>query len=450
MKKCFYCFWEKVLNIGMNDKLSYLDVIRLKILNQQSFFINLIVFILLLKTIFEGENDTWILLIVLGLCSVVQFLNHFQKYLVARLYWTAFFPTMTAAVIIIYGEAAEAEVAFFIFMVTSLILYNNNWFRFGLVFFTLCLFAGSIYYTNNFESPYSHVVDDADKILIFLATALCISTIIHAFFVEVQQHIKELEIKNKNLNKAYEEIERFAYISSHNLKTPVRTIHSFTDLISRQLKKEKDNPVNEYLDFIRQGAQQMQLLITDILEYSKLNQNDSIEMERVDLNQIVYFIRQQLEHISTKPMHIEAAKLPILYSNKTLITAVFQNLMENSVKYNNKEFIHIDISFILKKETIIFHFKDNGIGIAKEYHEKIFGMFERLENSTQYQGTGIGLAMCKKIVQKLGGKIGIKSESNKGSCFWVELPVFNKNLELKVHLKPEPFSPKTQSVNYFT
>lgn len=423
MKKKIDTFWEQLLNLGMSEELSYLDKVRLKILNQQGFYVVLIVFLFIIKTIAEGEGDILLLLFILFLSSFILIFNYWKKHLASKLYWTIFFPSLMMGVIMLYGEAIHGEATFFIFMITALIFFSNNLIRLFLTIFTISLFLFSIYYTNNYDSPYSDITDKVDKVLIFTVTALCISAVIRTFSGELRTHIKDLERNNVDLSNAYKEIERFAYISSHNLKTPIRTIRSFTDLISRDLNRNQTENLPEYLDFVKQGAEQMQFLVTDILEYSKLNQEENIQLEEVDLNKTIDFIQLQIKSFSTKSIEIKTESLPIIQSNQTLINAIFQNLIENSIKYNDAENILIEIFGETTEDCHILTFKDNGIGIAKEYHEKIFEMFERLHSNPKYEGTGIGLAMCKKIVEKLGGKIGVDSEEGEGAEFYLELPI---------------------------
>ncbi len=423
MKENLIKLWSKLLNIGMSDELSYINRVRLKILNQQGFYVVLIVFLFIIKTLAEGEEDIWILFIILLTSSFILVLNYWKKHLAAKLYWTVFYPSLMMGVIVLYGEAIHGEATFFIFMVTVLIFFSENWIRTFLIIFTITLFLFSIYYTNNYESPFAEITDEIDKVLFFSVTVLCISAIIVTFSGELLRHIKELESNNIDLSNAYKEIERFAYISSHNLKTPIRTIRSFTDLMARDLNRKKTENLPEYLDFVKQGAEQMQFLIIDILEYSKLNQDKGIQIEAVNLNKTIDFIQMQIQSFSEKSIEIKTDKLPTIQSNQTLINSIFQNLIENGIKYNDSKQILITISIRTTEDTHILTFEDNGIGIAKEYHEKIFNMFERLHSNPKYEGTGIGLAMRKKIVEKLGGKISVDSEEGKGAKFYLELPI---------------------------
>lgn len=238
----------------------------------------------------------------------------------------------------------------------------------------------------------------------------------------LQQKQVKIEVQNKDLEDVNKDLERFTYISSHNLKTPIRTIRSFADLIERDLKRKKHENLSEYLNFIKQGASQMQLLVTDILEYSQYNQQKAVETAEVNLNKTIDFIHTQLQSFSHKKIKFEVPTLPIIESNETFINAIFQNLIENGVKYNEAETIEITISYENKQDKHLFLFKDNGIGINPIYHDRIFEMFERLQTDSKYAGSGIGLGMSKKLIEKLNGRIWVDSAINQGSTFYVELP----------------------------
>ncbi len=415
--------WQKISHIGTNDEMSYLDIMRLKILNQLTVSIIFIILLFIIKTLFEGEEDIYVLFIILVFSSAILPFHYFKMYQPARMYWAIYFPLLLTAATMLYGRGVGANTAFFIFITTSMFLFDNFRNQVLANLFIIVLFLGSMYYTNFYESPYADITDDGDIILMFIITAVGVSTIILTFIQEIRKYIKELENKNNSLSTAYEEIERFSYISSHNLKTPVRTIRSFTDLIERDIKRGKTEHISEYLEYIKQGSEQMQYLINDILEYSKISQDKHIELESVDLNKAMSFIASQAQIGATKPIELQISDLPIIESNRTLINAVFQNLIENAAKYNDKPSVEISVSYKLASKMHVFSFADNGIGIDKVYHDKIFGMFERLHSDPNIVGTGIGLAMSKRIVERLGGSISLISEVGKGSTFFVELPV---------------------------
>ncbi len=240
---------------------------------------------------------------------------------------------------------------------------------------------------------------------------------------ELKEYYTEVEEKNQELAVKNQELERFTYIASHDMKTPLRTIAGFIGLIERRLKKnEKDEELLEYLSFVKSGAKQLNDLISDTLEFSKV-EHQEIEFDEVDSNQMINWIGNNFGEnvILTK------GELPVIISNNSLLHKVFQNIIENGVKYNESTIKTIDINYKESESHHTFSIQDNGIGIDEAYFEKIFVMYKRLHNNEKFQGTGLGLAICKKIVEQLGGELSLTSAVGKGSTFFIKLP------KLKTH-----------------
>ncbi len=244
----------------------------------------------------------------------------------------------------------------------------------------------------------------------------------------------KLKETNSQLQNSNEELERFAYIASHDLKSPLRGVISFITLFNRRYKNQIDEEGQEFLDIIATNADQMQHLIEDILEYSKSN-NRVLKKERVDLNKV---LNQIVSHIDSKDFYLDGkihfTPLPVIESDFTMIKQLFQNLIENGLKYNHGHHKLVSVQYLEKETELYFIIKDNGIGMEEIYFDKIFEMFQRLHNKNEYQGTGIGLAICKKIIQQLEGKIWVTSKLNEGSIFHITFP---KNLLLSEKNKKE-------------
>jgi PAS domain S-box-containing protein len=234
---------------------------------------------------------------------------------------------------------------------------------------------------------------------------------------QLKEYTRQLEQSNK-------ELERFAYIASHDMKTPLRNIVSFLNLIERRIKKQDDKELLEFINFATSNAKYMHSLVRDILEFSKISKLDET-YESVDLNEIISQVETNLSDYVEKKnaiINVNLNGLTLINANKIHIGQLFQNLIENGIKYNENPKPEINIDTIINKKSVEIIIKDNGIGISKNFHEQIFEMFKRLHNSTQYQGTGIGLAICKKIVEMYGGEIRIESEEDKGTCFIITFP----------------------------
>jgi PAS domain S-box-containing protein len=228
---------------------------------------------------------------------------------------------------------------------------------------------------------------------------------------KVRQRTEELERKNK-------ELEQFAYVASHDLQEPLRTIASFVDLLGKQYKSKLDDNADKYMDYILQSSDRMKTLIKDLLDYSRLGREK--EARQVNCNNIVGEVKADLNRvIRDNQAEVNAEELPIIEAYPTELKLLFQNLVSNSIKFRRPDVPPV-VEIRASKENghWKFAFKDNGIGIEQQYLERIFVIFQRLHNRTSYEGSGIGLAHCKKIVELHGGKIWVESEVGVGSTFY--------------------------------
>lgn len=250
---------------------------------------------------------------------------------------------------------------------------------------------------------------------------------------ELRRYNEELAASNRQLEQSNTELERFAYIASHDLKSPLRNIISFLNLIERKVRRHPDTQLLEYLKFATDSARQMHQLILDVLEFSRVNQ-DEVQTSVVDLNDtLVSALRNLKEEMVQKKAVVEASKLPVVEANSVYMMQVLQNLIGNGIKYNESRIPIIQIGVTDKRTHYQFYVRDNGIGIPPEFHEQVFEMFKRLHTREQYQGTGIGLALCKKIILKLGGHIWLDSAAGQGTTFYFTIP---KDRKAVTHTSP--------------
>jgi PAS domain S-box-containing protein len=227
----------------------------------------------------------------------------------------------------------------------------------------------------------------------------------------LQKHAKELAISNA-------ELEQFAYVASHDLQEPLRMVTSFMTQLEKKYSDVVDDKGKQYIHFAVDGAKRMRQIILDLLEFSRVGRTED-DLEDVNLNNLVNEIlalyRKQIEE---KKARIVFDNLPVIHTYKTPFRQVLQNLISNSLKYQGHRTVPlITISYTESNTHWQFSVKDNGIGIDAAYFDKIFIIFQRLHNKDEYSGTGMGLAITKKIVENLGGKIWIESEVGKGSTF---------------------------------
>ena len=240
--------------------------------------------------------------------------------------------------------------------------------------------------------------------------------------LELLQMNDSLLQKTEELTKLNTELERFAFVASHDLQEPLRTVTSFLQLLEKKFSNLIDSTAKKYIDFAVNGAERMKYLIRDLLEYSSSGK-DIEDYTEVDLNQVVSDITQLFE-ITKGEIDItyQIGKMPTVLAMNFKMHQVFQNLIGNAIKYRGEEKLVIEITAKEEEEDWQISVKDNGIGIEPQYHEVVFELFNRLHNASEYSGTGIGLAVCKKIVEMHGGKIWVQSNLNKGSEFIFTLP----------------------------
>ncbi|MDP4191569.1 MAG: PAS domain S-box protein, partial [Bacteroidota bacterium] len=240
-----------------------------------------------------------------------------------------------------------------------------------------------------------------------------------------ERKIVELRLKKtlEELARSNQELEQFAYIASHDLQEPLRMISSFIRMFEMKYKNRIDEKANEYIWQIVDGANRMSSLIQDLLSYARVTTKKE-SFADTELNAIISEIRRDLQVaiVETKTS-IEVDFLPEIKADATQMKQLLQNLIQNSLKFRNKEKTFIKISAELKDKEWIFTVKDNGIGIKSEDFDRIFMLFQRLNEKDKYPGTGIGLAICKRIVERHGGHIWLESEEGKGTTFYFSIPV---------------------------
>lgn len=231
-----------------------------------------------------------------------------------------------------------------------------------------------------------------------------------------------LERRALDLQESNLELERFAYIASHDLQEPLRMVTSFLQLLKKKYSGVLDETAEQYINFAVDGGERMKKLIHDLLEYSRVGVNKD-DYAEIDLNQLLEYVTGLFkESIIITNAELIIHDLPMIYGRKAQFTQLFQNLVSNSIKYRSKQQLRIEIGCIDKKYEWEFYISDNGIGIDPKFNEKIFVIFQRLHNRSEYAGTGIGLSICKKIVERHGGKMWVESSLGEGSTFRFTIP----------------------------
>jgi signal transduction histidine kinase len=232
--------------------------------------------------------------------------------------------------------------------------------------------------------------------------------------------------RTKALTRSNDSLREFAYIVSHDLKEPLRTIAGFVSLMAKELERKGllEDEVEEYVGYAKSGTRQMEKLISDILAYSKLNVEEK-RTDNVNIDEVIGEVKPLLAkalYESDPTLHF--TELVNIRGEKRLMVQLFQNLISNAIKYRSADREpEVTIGCVEHSDTLVCYFvKDNGIGIAKQYYDTVFQAFKRLHSKVEYEGTGVGLAICKKIVEIHGGDIWIESVEGEGSTFYFTLP----------------------------
>lgn len=240
---------------------------------------------------------------------------------------------------------------------------------------------------------------------------------------EMKQTLVDLEKAKTELEYSNKELEQFAYVASHDLQEPLRMVASYTQLLAKRYGDKLDNDAHDFINFAVDGAKRMQTLINDLLAFSRLGTRKK-PFCRIDLNEVVSQVLKNLEFsIKESNAIISVDTLPEISCDKTQLEQVFQNLISNAIKFRGDKKPEITIDVIESGTNWQISVRDNGIGFNPDYSEKIFIIFQRLHGKDKYTGTGIGLALCRKIVERHGGKIWTESAQGEGSTFYFTLPI---------------------------
>ena len=230
---------------------------------------------------------------------------------------------------------------------------------------------------------------------------------------EIQEYAQKLEMSNFELNQ-------FAHVASHDMKEPLRTISNYAQLLTKTLNTDLEVDQRDYLHYINDGAKRMMNVIQSLLQLSKIE--SAQKKQEIEMNEVVEDVKSMLKlNIEDRKATVHSTHLPKIIADRPYITQLMQNLIGNAIKYNQSSSPKVEISCKETDNAYSFEVADNGIGIAPQYREKVFIIFQRLHHRNEYDGTGIGLSICKKIVDSLGGKIWIEDSHLGGTklCFTI-------------------------------
>jgi signal transduction histidine kinase len=320
----------------------------------------------------------------------------------------------------------KATLIFFAIAVALSAAYGGLWP--GLFTTLLSVFAAGLLFQN---STYL-LAQSQSSLVLFAVLGVTISAIIHllhrahanvvAARTQLERVNKQLSQRTDALSRSNEELQQFAYALSHDLQTPLRNIGTLTALLVRRNSEILDKDSKEYAQLIVTGVQRMESMIKGLLDYTTATvdiQDRAVSNSNTVLEQVLHNLRYLID---TESAVITFDELPIVQANDDRLAQVFSNLITNAIKYRGDRKPKVHVTATDNGTEWIFKVKDNGIGIDMQHADEIFVLFKRLHSSEQYDGSGIGLAVCKTVIERFGGQIWVESEPGKGSTFFFTIP----------------------------
>ena len=249
--------------------------------------------------------------------------------------------------------------------------------------------------------------------------------------MELEARAAELAKKTEDLTRSNSELEQFAYVASHDLQEPLRMISSYVQLLSRRYEGKLDKDADDFIAYAVEGTKRMQQLINDLLAYSRVGTRGKppvpTDFEDV-FSEAMANLKITTEEAGAVVTHDQ---LPTAMADRLQMVQLFQNLIGNAIKFRGKDVPQVHVSARQEGELWVFSVRDNGIGIDPQFHDRIFTIFQRLHGREEYPGTGIGLAVSKKIVERHGGRIWLESSLGKGTTFYFTVPMQAEQAEIE-------------------
>ena len=431
--------FTRLIKTGVQPNHTFDEKLRIELSNQ---FVTIGIVMACLHLVINslGQNifpENIIAILWIGLHSIVLVLNYFQKHQTARFYLVIYATSYVFCLALLYGDLPKFEPMFLFLIVCSIYYFDSKvaYMIIGLILLSyivanFLIEEESLFFINSFPSR-KHPTYLIICILFLVALTQKVIKENRAFNKMVFNKNQKLNDKNEELNFKNEELKRFNHIVSHDLREPIRSIVSFSNLLKRRSAKDSTN--DEYLEFIINSGKQLHNLVEDISVFQNLEKVDQ-NQKQVVFEDAVQDVRKALSvYLKDKNAEISIKNLPTFISSKSALFIIIKNLIENGIKYNQNEFPHIHIEGKETSTQYCIFFKDNGIGIEKEYFNEIFILFKRLNNRNEYKGSGMGLNIAQKLVQKMNGNLIIwDSELGKGTTFLLTI-----DKEHSSEVKPE-------------
>jgi signal transduction histidine kinase len=338
------------------------------------------------------------------------------------------------------------EIGFTIFYLLPISL--TAWFASRNIAVMMCLISAVVEFLANAAAgrTYSHSLisfwNSAVSVWFFLLYVLILSMLKSEYktksrlivelrdsYTELEHTKDDLERKSQELARSNDDLKDFAYAASHDLQEPLRIIRGYVQLLAKRYKGKLGADADDFIKYAIEGVGRMQRLIKDLLEYSRLGTNGETLKTSECVELVDHAVANLQAAIQESGAEVTYDHLPVIAADPSQLSRVFQNLIGNAIKFRGDEAPRVHISAERKGEEWVFSVRDNGIGIDPDQSDRIFMIFQRLHTREEYEGTGIGLAICKKIVERHGGRIWVESEAGRGSTFYFTIPTGKKDKE---------------------
>ncbi len=418
-----------IRNIGLSKNLDSEVVIKLRLVRiALTISLMAMFFSIYVNTAAGQKMPIYVYIFPISVIVIGFILNVFGKYVESSLSvilgFCVYFPFQHY----LYGMESGLSPLFLVMMVFVIVILEGH--RLPMIIAIVSIFISylaSRFAVEMYDNQLAHLVSDYMKDVYFISACfVCLLLLISVLRLKAnylkmtEDLLRDVNSKNETLKLQNEELENFAFATSHDLKTPLRNINSFVGLIEMELNKEGNSKLKEYINIVKTGSIQMSDTIDNILSLSSINKEH--EFEFFSLQGLMDSLTNHYtEAINNGKIRINYSNLPVIYGIKREISIMMMNLIDNGIKYNQQEVANINIETTQKPNQSCISVRDNGIGISEEYHETIYRPFKRLHSDRKYKGTGLGLAIVKKVVDTHKGVIDIQSGKS-GTCFTITLP----------------------------
>ena len=421
-------FYRGFKNIGITKTLDFSERLRIELSN---LFILISLHALVLHVLYNalGPNEllaylvplTWLVIAITTIS-----LNHWHYYFAARLFLVLITLMITVVLHLLNGWLIRLEPMYMLLMVSSAFFFRPAA-AISVAATILIAYSFVAYTLRDFVPPWSARIVPTAPLIYFFFASLSAFALIGSVLLQNYRFQKRLRQQNMLLQQKNDEFERFNAILAHDLRTPVRHINSFTHLLAAKIKAGQFDKAEEQLEYLQNGATKLNVILNDIALYFSINTPEKEKLINISIPSMLAQIETQLAHdFPDKKIQITVQGPAIIYSEPEYLRLLFTQLITNALLYNDNAIVCIDVTVDSQVKASLISIKDNGIGIPEEYHTYVFEHFRRIAPHYAPNNSGLGLGICQKIVDELGGDLTLESSPGRGSTFFIALPFMSR------------------------